>query len=236
MHRWRRKTLIACMTLIVTLPFTQVFAQKMYRCGNVYQDRPCDGAKPGKELTGAGSNRNSARPAPNSASGTHPECRQRGADSQKIVWAREAGTTQEKAMAEESDSERARLIANVYRVRGTVAEVRARIEAECIVEMEEEAKALALQRALDRARRPLRAQSAAPPQSAESGSSAQQKQQHEQSRAAAIAADKKEHCDQLNRLKDGNRAEQRTGGGIQRMEELAGEARSIAKDLQEAGC
>ena len=69
-------------------------AQKMYRCGSTYQETPCTGNQQGKEIRAVG-------PASSqSASSTDAACAQRGAASQKIVWAREAGATAEKALAD----------------------------------------------------------------------------------------------------------------------------------------
>ena len=70
----------------------QAEAQTMYRCGSVYQDRPCDAGAKSKVVGSTGSA--SAAPAP--AAGVDPECGQRARDSQKIVWAREGGATEER--------------------------------------------------------------------------------------------------------------------------------------------
>ena len=125
---------------------------QMYRCGSAYQDRPCDSGQ-GKIVSNKGTsteNPSAATSAP-SKTAANPVCTQRGADAQKIVWEREAGATEEKQLEPETNPEKRKLITSVYRVRGTVGVVRARIEAECAVEMEEKAKAIALHQSMVKA-------------------------------------------------------------------------------------
>ena len=124
-------------------------AQKMYRCGSTYQETPCTGNQQGKEIRAAG-------PASSqSASSTDAACAQRGAASQKIVWAREAGATAEKALADvESKSlsrsqkeEEKRLIEDIYQKRGSAPEIRAAIEADCVADKKLQSEAAALEQA-----------------------------------------------------------------------------------------
>lgn len=111
------------------------FSQKMYRCGNSYQDRPCEGAQVSKEVRRFGTSSPQAAVASQDA-----QCRQRGIDAQKIAWSREGGALAEKLMAEVSakkmDADTAadmkRLIVDVYNKRGSAPEVRAAIEADCV--------------------------------------------------------------------------------------------------------
>lgn len=147
------KALIAGIAVITgavgsVLPISDSAAQ-MYRCGNLYQSQPCDGNLSAKPVSGLAHSSNST------ASTTHaskdPACAQRGVESQKVVWAREGGMTQEEAIAEESNPARRKLIADVYQVRGAAPEVRARIEAECKAEMEERAKAIAIHQSMVKA-------------------------------------------------------------------------------------
>ncbi len=69
------------------LPISDATAQA-YRCGRVYQDHPCDGNLSAKSVSGS-----SHRSGSTNSNGApiHPICQQRGEDSLKIIWAREAG-------------------------------------------------------------------------------------------------------------------------------------------------
>jgi hypothetical protein len=111
------------------------FSQKMYRCGNSYQDRPCEGAQVSKEV------RSFVTSAPQTAVASEDaQCRQRGVAAQKIVWSREGGALAEKLIAEAATKSRdvnaaadmKSLIIEVYNKRGSAPEVRAAIEADCV--------------------------------------------------------------------------------------------------------
>src|SRR4051812_17454103 len=64
------------------------YAQTMYRCGNKYQDRPCDAGQKSKAV-------GSASFGAAEASSGDAQCAQRGKDALKIVWSREGGAPQE---------------------------------------------------------------------------------------------------------------------------------------------
>src|SRR4051812_3189973 len=71
-----------------------IHAQTMYRCGSVYQDRPCEGKDPGKRIGSTGSAQSADKPVADA------ECAQRGAETLKIVWKREAGASADKQIAD----------------------------------------------------------------------------------------------------------------------------------------
>src|ERR1044071_8732671 len=108
----------------------QAEAQTMYRCGSVYQDRPCDAGKAGKVVGSTGT----AGAAATSSGDVDPECLQRGKDSQKTVGAREGGATQERLLSEASSPNERRLIQNAYRRPGAATTVQAAGEAHCAAE------------------------------------------------------------------------------------------------------
>jgi hypothetical protein len=169
------------------LPASDSWAQ-VYRCGKVYQDRPCEGAQPGKAMTGLGASPKAADSSPAASPGTaaNPVCVRRGTDSQKIVWSREAGATEEKLLSEESNAARRQLISDVYRVRGTAPQVRARIEAECHAEMAEKARAAAAYEALLRSgAAPGRSAAPAGPAAEKRAAEAKLKAQEAEQRTAA---------------------------------------------------
>jgi len=113
-------------------------AQSLYRCGSTYQDRPCDGAQKGTKLVGGG-----GTSTPN-GSISDAACVQRGADAQKIVWAREGGAMQDQQLAKATSASQQKLINDVYARRGTSSDIRAAIEADCIAAKERAAQAAAL--------------------------------------------------------------------------------------------
>ena len=122
-------------------------AQRMYRCGNQYQEYPCAGSQQSKAVNTTGAGKSAA-----ASTASVPECAARGTASQKIVWARESGATQDKQIADlrakgQIDQKQADLIAAVYSKRGTAPEVRAAIEADCAAEKDQAVQAAALRAA-----------------------------------------------------------------------------------------
>jgi hypothetical protein len=124
----------------------QAEAQTMYRCGSVYQDRPCDAGAKAKVVGSTGT----AAAAPGPAQGVDPECMQRARDSQKIVWAREGGATEERLLSEARSGSERRLIQDVYRRPGAASTVQQRVQADCVAEKqrEEQEAAVAIAAAL----------------------------------------------------------------------------------------
>jgi hypothetical protein len=114
-------------------------ASKMYRCGSVYQDRPCDAAQEGK-VVGHTSTPGSA-PA---RTAVDAECTQRGADSQKVMWVREAGKTEAEQLAGATTTEQRKLVGAVYRRHGSSIDVRSAIESDCMADKQRAAQAAAL--------------------------------------------------------------------------------------------
>ena len=217
--------------LIGCVPFSQPSAQ-MYRCGSAYQDRPCDGAQAGKQVTPGGKAGNAPATSPTAAA--HPECTQRGADSQKIVWSRENGETEEKMSAAESGPARKKLIADVYRVRGSAPQVRTRIEAECQTEMAEKAKALVLYESMVQA-------GVAPAQkTAPAASSAAEREaeaaQRAQNVAQSEAVEKKSKCDRLLASRESILGQQRAGGSSSQVDNLNRQRATVDRDIQDKGC
>lgn len=107
------------------------WAQKAYRCGTVYQDRPCATAQAdGKVVntTGAGQ-------AVASDPRVDAECARRGNAAQRMAWARESGKT-EQEQAGGLAGEQRELLAEVYRRRGSSVDVRKSIEADCMADKE----------------------------------------------------------------------------------------------------
>lgn len=204
-------------------------AQKMYRCGNTYQDRPCSGEQQGKVLGSTGV------PQPSAAPAAEGYCGQRGASAQKIMWAKEAGRTEEMQLSAASGAEERKLIAEVYRKRGSSVEVRAAIEADCTAERQRAAQAAALIEAAAKLQEQDKPAAATPPAAATSANSeaAAVRQQQE---AAREAASKKSRCSTLaNHLED-IRNSQRSGGSAATMDSLRQQQRKTEKEWGDAGC
>lgn len=120
-------------------------AQKMHRCGNVYQDRPCDGGQAGTVVGNVSSATPAApRPAVDGA------CSRLGADAQKIMWARESGRTVDMQLGEATNDRDRRLIEDVYAKRGSAREVREAIETGCMAQQDNTRQAVALRAAADK--------------------------------------------------------------------------------------
>ena len=134
-------------------------AQALYRCGNSYQDKPCSAAaaetpiNPAVRLGYSPANA-AARPTTSPSSSPFASaCAQVGKEAQRIVWNREGGATREKQIDElprgAAYEEMVKTIDSVYIKRGTAPEIRSQIEAECLVEKQRQADALATLKALN---------------------------------------------------------------------------------------
>jgi hypothetical protein len=210
---------------------TGVQAQKVYRCGSIYQDRPCDGATPGKTV------RDFSQPADSGASsnqGVDASCAKRGADAQQIMWAREAGKTADALTAQATSEEQARLIADVYNRRGSALEVRNAVQANCMEEKAQAARAAAMISAA------LKAQGAAPAGTAPAAPSAAPNSAAttaaSPAESQAVPADNRNRCASLNSQLTGIRNRQRAGGNAQAMDSLNQQRQTVEKALHDAGC
>jgi hypothetical protein len=215
----------------------QAQAQTMYRCGSVYQDRPCDAGKTGKVVGSTGTG-GSASATP--ASGIDPECVQRGRDSNKIVWAREGGATQERLMSEAASARERRLIEDVYRRPGAASTVQAAVETDCVAEKkrDEERAALAIAAAL-KARREggdtgmqTSTVQASPDPSAQDPAA----QLAAPQRAERQAEYKKQQCAAYSEDMERLRSRERAGGSARTMDSLNERRRSLREQMHKAGC
>lgn len=233
------KDLAAICALTALLFVPQANAQKMYRCGNVYQDRPCDAGQKGRAMGGT-----SAVP-PAAASPTRDlECTQRGADALKIVWIREGGKTKEQQVAEidrkglsgAKRDEESRLIESVYGKRGSASDIRAAVEAECVAEKERAAQAAALAAAAAKLQGGVpTAPSAAPGEPSEETLRAAEMRRREEIAAGEERA-KKSRCADLAQQKEGIRRQERAGGSAAAMERLNERRRDLDARISSQGC
>ena len=211
----------------------QAQAQNMYRCGSVYQDRPCDAGKAGKVVGSTGT----AGPAATPSGDVDLECVQRGKDSQKIVWAREGGATQERLLSEASSPNERRLIQNAYRRPGAASTVQAAVEADCVAEKrrEEQETAIAVAAAL-KARR----EGGDAPQSLQPGANAGAQEQAvqiaAQERAQREADQKKRQCARYSQDMESLVRQGRAGGSASTMDSLNEQRRSLRDRMSATGC
>jgi hypothetical protein len=226
----RTSPLILGCGLLIAL---QVHAQTLYRCGSVYQDRPCDAGKPGKVV---GSSR--AAQAPPASAGVDAECVQRGKDSLTIVWSREGGASEERLLAEAKSPQDKRLVRDVYRRHGGASTVRAAVEADCMAEKQkaEEDTAKAIAAALKAQRDGTQPPERAPSQRTDAGADAAAAEERRRERAAYEADQKKQQCARYHSQLDSLRAQERAGGSARRMDELNDQRRSLRAQVSSAGC
>jgi hypothetical protein len=234
----------AAMVAIAAATFSAgVQAQKLYRCGNTYQETPCTGTQTATKELKAG--------APASASAananTDAECAQRGTDSQKISWSRETGATAEKLMADvdaknESGQKKAaekQLIEAVYRKRGTAPQVRTAIEADCMAEKEKLRQAAALAAAAANLKgeappNPSQQSAAQAAKNEEAQRAAEAK--HKEEEAAREARRKKAVCDSLKEQLEDVVARQRKGATAPQMADLTRRKNELESQSSAAGC
>ena len=208
-------------------------AQTLYRCGNKYQDRPCDAGQAGKAI----SNSTGAPAAP--AGGADADCARIGQDSNKVVWGWEGGATsagqiddvnRNTGLSESQKQAARKLVSDVYRQRGTANQVRARIESECMAEKEERARQKAIAEALIKSG----ARSDLPPAAGTAPAAAPVVQG--QSGADAEAATRKRRCAELNSQLESIRTQQRSGGSAQAMDRLRESYNSTSRELSSNRC
>jgi hypothetical protein len=134
------KTLVCSLALLAS---GQSFA--LYRCGNVFQDRPCDRSDAQAATARPDAKPQAASSANVSAANVSPfamACSRVGKSSLDIIWKREAGALREAQYANaEGNPEHKNLVDAVYEQRGTAPQIRAAIEADCMGERQRAADA-----------------------------------------------------------------------------------------------
>lgn len=135
------KTLTGVLFIILQIIYLQIaVAANLYRCGNSYQDIPCKTEVSSKSV-GKISTQNSMS---TNANGNQPtqkidvDCKQRGEDAKKIMWAREGGKTADQQIEATQDGYMQTLIRDVYNRRGSSLEVKNAIEQDCMLQKEQD--------------------------------------------------------------------------------------------------
>jgi hypothetical protein len=216
----------AALAVALAVAAAPAAAQKLYRCGNAYQDRPCNTSQPaGKVVGSTGANNTAAQPVVDAA------CRKRGAGAQSIMWAREAGRTEAEQLAQAATDDDRELISEVYARRGSAQEVRTAMEAECM-EQKVRPPGAAAPGGAKAAEAPAAAATpaaATPPKPADA-------QREQTARQAADAGAKKARCADLKAQAEAIRGSQRAGGNTAAMEALNQQYRAAVKAQNDAGC
>ncbi len=204
-------------------------AQSLYRCGNVYQDQPCSTGETRKVAGVAAS-----ESAKNTSGSVDPSCNRLGAESLKIVWRREGGTTLEQALSVAQSASERRLVESVYRLRGTAPEVRARIENECAAETEKRERYSSLLEASNPVpAKPANAQAGLNPEVAQTQSG---KTPVSRLKAEGKGPKADGTCDRLAQRLESIRSRQRAGGGISTMETLRTDHAEVEQEQRKTGC
>ncbi len=205
-------------------------AQKMYRCGNTYQDRPCAGGLQGKVIGSAGASQSAAVPVED------VQCARRGAQAQKIMWAKESGRTEEMQLTAATSGHEKQLIGEVYRKRGSSVEVRAAIEADCLAERQRAVQAAALIEAAAKLQGQGVPATAVAAPAARSAPDPDIEARRQRETEVRLAADKKVRCDGIATRLDSIRNNQRTGGNAATMDSLRSQQRKAEEELRSTGC
>jgi len=214
---------------ICLLLCAHVQAQQTYRCGKVFQDRPCDG---NLQINSPPPASGAAQTSPAARPGGYPECARRGEEAQKIVWAKEAGRTEEMQLAATTSTEQKRLISDVYRRRGTSGEMRTAIETDCNADRDRAAQAAALINAGQLLQQ--QGQPAAP--AASSGPSDAERAAAKRDSVAAAEANKQNRCRSLNARLTSIREQQRGGTSAESMDRLNREYADTERSRRDIGC
>jgi hypothetical protein len=229
-------TALLCLGLLVG---GSAFSQKMYRCGNSYQDRPCEGTQVSKNV------RDIRQPSPQTAVASQDaQCRQRGIAAQKIVWSREGGALAEQLIAEEATKNRdanaaadmKSLIMDVYNKRGSAPEVRAAIEADCVAAKKQAALAAAIIAAEVKQQGKDTPAAGAGPSKALEGESPIAAAPQNETPVNNAAENHRKLCASISNKIEVIQNAQRGGGSVSAMENLRLRAQDAAAERVRAGC
>ena len=228
---------IACAAL-VSISSIALAGEPQYRCGNKYQDAPCDNGEQGARV----GNSDSATPVPVQSraqmQAVSADCSARGKESLKISRARESGATADKQLAEvdsrklsaQQAAQEKRLISSVYAKRTSATAIRADIEAECMAEKEKLKQALLLAAALGKLMQNAQPDAA---QGAEPDTSSLVQVEDSQTDARDLHV---QTCARLTRELTSVRARQRSGGSAAAMTKLNDSRRKLEAGLRNEGC
>lgn len=237
-----KNTLRSCVACLLVLSAAPALA--LYRCGNVFQDKPCESGSQ-INLSPSGRTLPSQPAAPPAAARSAPPanaatfaiaCSRVGEQAQRITWKREGGATLEQQLAERatvlSPADQARTVQAVYARRGSAPEIRAAIEAECMADKAKEAEAAELLRQL----RKDAGETGAAPAAASAAATAVPNAAADNAAAPGSNKPSAARCASLKRSVDDVRSRLAQGGSARQMESLQNERRSAEASLRGSGC
>jgi hypothetical protein len=232
--KFKKLVILALGAIGIAMFSTLASAQQMYRCGNNYQDTPCEPGRETKRLGNTNATRAAAGDGAPPAAAADTQCAPWGDASMKIVWAREAGMTMERQLSDAKSDLQRRLISSVYQKRGSAPAIRSQIEAECKDEQDKKKQVQALAAAAAQIRSSL------PPDSVTTDAPvAKSESSGTNGNSIAAAAEARNHkatCDRLNESMQATREEQRAGGGTVTMDRLNQKKRNLETVLRTNGC
>ena len=201
-------------------------AQPMYRCGNVYQDRPCTSDVPQRQVPGTGGAAKSETVGASKSAGVDADCKRRGEAAKVVVWGRETGLTASDQNAKATSAEQRSVIADVYTRRGRSVDIQAGVEADCMAEKERVAQAAALMLAADKLlAKPSGAAPIAPAVESVAGQG-----------SVVAQATPSSQCPQIKENLKVIAEQQRVGGNSVRMESLNQQRQGLDKRSTELRC
>ena len=223
------KLTFKCLMMSVLIYAQSAFAANLYRCGSSYQDTPCKDAASTKSI------KKITQSANQPGQYVDSDCKKRGEDAKKIMWAREVGKTAEQQLEEGTYS--SNLISEVYNRRGSSLEVKNAIEQECMKQKEQDKATNALIDALKaRGDKNAAAYSPTGKSSAASQEAEQSSQKVSDSGATSSLDDKKNKCAEIKYQADSLAAKRRKGGSPKYMEEWRSELEQSESSMKSLGC
>lgn len=209
-------------------------AANLYRCGNSYQDTPCKESAFDKPV------RKIAQSSNQITQHIDADCKQRGDEAKKIMWAREVGKTADQQIEEAQSGYSKGLIREVYTHRGSSLEVKNAIEKECMVQKEQDRAANALIEAALKSRGDKNAfidnSSTSKPDPNASQEQAQTEQKVSAKDTTSASEDKKRKCSDLKYQVDKIVVKRRTGGGARYMNDLRMEQEQLETNMKSLAC
>ena len=234
--------------LATALVLSSAPALALFRCGNVFQDKPCES---GPEIRLSPSGRPITGPAParapaavaaaalpataaaGPASNFAVVCARVGDQAQRIVWKREGGVSQEQQLAERSTTlsadDYAKAVRDVYARRGAAPEIKAALEAQCVTDRQKEFEASEALMLLRKQAGDTGTTAAAPGNTVVADNA-------QASPAPAGSKPSAARCKGLRQSIDDANARLRQGGSGRTMESLHNERRDAEASLRSAGC
>lgn len=134
--------------VLLSLVFSEYgIAGTLYRCGNTYQDIPCQNASNSSIVKKSNTLSVNEKPLNQGQrfEKVDADCKQDGEIAKKIMWAREMGRTLDEQLEATPDSVTRGVIKEVYKHRGSSLEVKDIIEQECMQQKEKDRLAIQLE-------------------------------------------------------------------------------------------